>query len=217
MFPALRHLPGKLVTLGIFWLSLYACENDMKDIKAITDRKMSVEEGTNIESYYSQDAKMKAKLTAPLLKRYITDSPYYEFPKSLHVDFFNDSLEVESRVDALYGRYKDNEKKVFLKDSVVVSNNKGDTLHCLELWWNQAAQKFYTDKPVRMIRADKTIIYGRSGLEATQNLDNVVFFKSSGFATIPRDMMLQDSIQRDSLRTDSLRTDRLQRDSAQQR
>jgi hypothetical protein len=38
--------------------------------------------------------------------------------------------------------------KVLLKDSVVVYNMTGDTLHCKTLWWNQAGETFYTDDSV---------------------------------------------------------------------
>ncbi|MEJ7736191.1 MAG: LPS export ABC transporter periplasmic protein LptC [Chitinophagaceae bacterium] len=164
---------------------LWACENDIKDIKAFTDKKASVEEGTNIESYLSQQAKVKARLTAPFMKRYQIDSPYVEFPRSLHVDFYDDTLRIESQLNAKYGRYKENERKVFLRDSVVVFNIRGDTLHCRELWWDQQTEKFHTDKPVRLLRKDNTVIYGLFGLEASQNLDDVVFFKSSGQMPVP--------------------------------
>jgi LPS export ABC transporter protein LptC len=159
----------------------------MEDIKALTDKKASVEEGLGIQSYLSQNAKVKARLTAPFMRRYQADSPYVEFPKSLHVDFYNDSLTVESQLNARYGRYKENEKKVFLKDSVVFFNVAGDTLYCRELWWDQQTEKFYTDKPVRMVRKDNTVIYGSYGLRASQNIDDVVFLRSSGQVPVVTD------------------------------
>ncbi len=42
------------------------------------------------------------------------------FPGTLHVDFYNDSMQVESQLDAHYGKYLQNQDKVFLRDSVVV-------------------------------------------------------------------------------------------------
>lgn len=165
---------------------LCSCENDMKDIKAITTKRTSAEEIINIESYYSQEGKMKAKLTAPLCKRFVTDSPYYEFSKTLHVDFYNDSLKMESKLDSRYGKYKENEHKVLLKDSVVVSNLKGDTLHCQELWWDQQSQKFYTDKPVRIYQPDK-IIYGK-GLEAAQNFSEWTIKSANGPVKVRKDL-----------------------------
>ena len=163
---------------------LAACENDLQEVNALSEKKTSVEEGHQIVSYLSQSAKMKAKLTAPLMRRYQTDSPYVEFPRSLHVDFFDDSLRIESKLEARYGRYKENEQKVFLKDSVVVSNLKGDTLWCRELWWDQQLQQFYTNKAVRIRRPD-LMIYGK-GLKAAQDLSWYNLDSVFGIMQVPR-------------------------------
>lgn len=172
-----RNIPVLIITCCC--LLIIACENDVSKIPNYRKKQIGVEEGKNIESYYSENSKVKAKLTAPVMNRYQTDSPYYEFPKTLHVDFFNDSMKVESKLDALYGKYRQNESKVFLRDSVVVKNIlKGDTLHCDELWWDQNTQKFYTDKPVRINTKDK-ILFGK-GLEAAQNFTWYVIKQPTG-------------------------------------
>ena len=114
-------------------------------------------------------ARVKGKLTAPYMLRFDrTDSPYAEFPRSLHVDFYNDSMQIESKLDAKYGKYLQNQDKVFLRDSVVVKNVlKGDTLRCKTLWWDQHTERFTTDDSVRIYTPDK-ILYG-TGMEADQN------------------------------------------------
>lgn len=168
-----------LMPFTVCFFSFFACTNDIKDIPTIGKKQISIEEGKQIESYYSSDAKVKAKLTAPYLLRHIVDSVYVEFPKTLHVDFYNDTMKVESKLDALYGKYREFEHKVFLRDSVVVKNIlKGDTLHCDELWWDQNTQKFYTDKKVRINTKDK-IIFG-TGLEAAQNFSWYVINQVNG-------------------------------------
>ncbi len=187
MVSVFYHVKKKAASLCVCCFFLWGCENDINEIKALTDKKISVEEGIKIESYLSQQGKVKAKLTAPVMKRFLTDTPYVEFPKSLHVDFYNDTLRVESQLDALYGKYKESEHKVLLKDSVVIFNIKGDTLHCRELWWDQQSQKFYTDKPVRINQPDK-IIYGK-GLEAAQNFSWWVIKSATGPVKVPKDEM----------------------------
>jgi LPS export ABC transporter protein LptC len=114
-------------------------------------------------------AKVKGKLTAPYMLRFQrADSPYAEFPRTLHVDFYNDTMRIESELDAHYGKYLQNQEKVFLKDSVVVKNIlKGDTVRCRTLWWDQRSERFTTDDPVRIYEPDK-ILYG-TGMEADQN------------------------------------------------
>ena len=186
----LRKYNNLLTALLAGCFVLYGCENDLKDIPNPKDKRAALEEGHMIESYLSQNGKVKGKLTAPLMYRYQVDSPYTEFPKSLHIDFYNDSLVKESQLDAKYGKFRQWENKVFLKDSVVVINVlKGDTLRCEELWWDQNAQKFYTNKPARYSQKDKFVNYGKNGLEAKQDLSNLVFYDNSGTLPVPKDSL----------------------------
>jgi LPS export ABC transporter protein LptC len=171
--------------MGCIFVS--ACENDMNVIKKLADKKTAIEEAKNIESYLSQGGKIKAKLTAPFMLRYLTDSTYVEFPHSLHVDFYNDTLAIESQLDALYGKYREWEKKVYLRDSVVVINKmSGDTLRSPELWWDQQSEKIYTDKPVRIYTHDK-IIFGQYGLVANQDFTEYVVNQATGKLSVPKD------------------------------
>lgn len=175
----------KSIAALICCIFLFSCENDEKQVEALTRKQITVDKATDIESFYSQDGKVKAKLTAPVMKNYQTDSPYIEFPNTLHVDFYNDTMLIESQLDAHYGRYRENQKKVFLKDSVVVFNINGDTLHSMELWWDQQKGQFYTDKPARIYRKDHTIIYGKDGLTAAQDFSEVTIHESSGQLPVP--------------------------------
>jgi LPS export ABC transporter protein LptC len=184
-----RHI-NLLTALLAGCFVLYGCENDIKDISNPKDKRSALEVGHEIESYLSQNGKVKGKLTAPLMYRYQAEAPYTEFPKSLHIDFYNDSLVKESQLDAKYGKYREWENKIFLKDSVVVINVlKGDTLRCEELWWDQNAQKFYTNKPARYSQKDKFVNYGKNGLEAKQDLSNLVFYDNSGTLPVPKDTL----------------------------
>jgi hypothetical protein len=98
-----------------------------------------------------------------------------EFPKTLHVDFFDSTLQIESRLDALFAIYYESRNIIFIRDSVRVYNTKGDTLFCKELNWDQAQGKFYTDKPVR-IHTPEMIMYGE-GLSAPQDFKTFDIFK----------------------------------------
>jgi LPS export ABC transporter protein LptC len=173
---------GAVRPFASFFLLLFSflffssCENSQKEIDTWTKPTVSVEEAKNIQTFLSQGGRLKAKLTAPLLKRYITDSQYVEFPKSLHVDFYNDStVVVESQLNARYGKYYEFMNKVLLRDSVIVFNTKGDTMWTPELWWDQQKQEFYTDKPT-VIRKIDGYYKGRKGFRAKQDLTDVLLF-----------------------------------------
>ena len=163
--------------VGCFFV--LSCENDINEVNDLLRRQTGVEEGKDITSYMSQQGLIKAKLRSPYMLRHQSDSPYVEFPRSLHVDFFDDSTKIESTVDARYARYREYESKVLLRDSVVVINvAKGDTLRTSELWWDQNEEKFYTDKPVRIYQPDKTI-FGK-GLRADQDFSAYEIFNITG-------------------------------------
>lgn len=152
----------------------------------MNSKSLGVEEVKNVDINYTLGGRAKAKLLSPLMLRVQDDKPYVEFPQKLHVDFFNDSGIVDSRLDALYGKYYELESKVFLKDSVVVINVLGDTLYCNELWWdrNKIGNEFFTDKPVR-IRRKMEVING-TGMQAAQDFKNwAIINPSQGLMKIP--------------------------------
>jgi len=170
-----KKLITAAVITGCFFM--FACENDVNEVRELGRKKPGIEEGKNISSFLSMNGKMRAHLTAPLLLRYQDDSARKaEFPNTLHVDFYNDTAKIESQLRARYGRYLENQSKVFLKDSVVAFNTKGDTLFCEELWWDQNTQKFYTDKKVTFSRNYRhALITGIDGMTATQDLSSISF------------------------------------------
>lgn len=150
------------------------CENTQEEIDALTRTKIMEEVAIGVESFLSQDGKMKAKLKAPILLRVMADTQYLEFPRTLHVDFYDDSTRVETWLDSKYGKYLENYNKVYLRDSVVVITVKGDTLRCHDLWWDQNKGLFYTDS-VATYRSPGNDITGGKGMEATQDLKTVKF------------------------------------------
>jgi LPS export ABC transporter protein LptC len=150
---------------------VWGCENNMDELPNAANKKISVEEALNIQSYLSNGGVLRAKLTAPLFLRYQSEVPKVEFPKTLHVDFYDSLMKIESQLFAKYGEYKENENKVLLRDSVITFNIKGDTLFTNELYWDQNKQVFFTDKPVTISQSVpyRQKIYG-IGLTADQNL-----------------------------------------------
>ncbi|MEI8053951.1 MAG: LPS export ABC transporter periplasmic protein LptC [Bacteroidota bacterium] len=185
MYHPLFHkiINAALILSCIFLLS---CENDESKVKNLNSTKTGVEEARTITLNYTIGGKTKAILTSPLMLNVQESVPYVEFPKTLHVDFYNDSAKIESKLNAHYGRYKQYQSIVYLKDSVVVINmEKGDTLICDELYWDRSktGNEFYTDKPVR-IRTKTETINGK-GMEASQDFKNWRITESVGTISVP--------------------------------
>jgi LPS export ABC transporter protein LptC len=155
-----------------------ACENDVDAVKALGAKVSGIDVGKDVAIYVSNDGKLGAKLTAPLMNRYLEDSSkMIEFPQSIHVDFYKDSNQVESQLSAKYAKYKETENIVFLKEDVIIFNTLGDTLWCKEMYWDQNTGKFYTEQDV-VVKQHSPLakIYGK-GLEANQNLTDIRIFK----------------------------------------
>ena len=90
----------------------------------------------------------------------------------------------------MYGKYLETQSKVYLRDSVIAFNVKGDTLRSPDLWWDQNTRKFYTDKVVRFKSATK-VIYGGKGFEADQDLSHYTIFQPTGIIIVPDSMAAQ--------------------------
>jgi LPS export ABC transporter protein LptC len=173
---------SRIVWIGVA-VCLQACENNTSEVDALTRKVQEVEVGNNIKAVFSQSAQLKAELSAPVMYRVKADTPYTEFPKNLHVDFFDERAQLQSVVNARYGKYFDLLNKVFLRDSVVVYNTKGDTLYCQNLWWDQAEGSIYTSDSVR-VRSPQQRING-SGLWAKADFSKYTIKNVTGPVELP--------------------------------
>jgi LPS export ABC transporter protein LptC len=178
------QLSAALISGCIF---LSACENTPQEIDAVTKKKLGVEEAYKVNLNYTTGGKAKAILRSPLMLRVQDTTPYVEFPKTLHVDFYNDSSVIESFLDARYAKYIESQSRILLKDSVrFIGLKNGDTLYCDELYWdrNRPTYQFYTDKPVQ-IRTKMQVING-TGFETSQDFkDKHVINPTKTFIKVP--------------------------------
>lgn len=172
----------KILKLAVACMSscffMASCENDVDAVKALGARVGGIDVGKEVAIYVSNDGIVGAKLTAPLMNRYLLDSSkMIEFPQSIHVDFYKDSNQVESQLSAKYAKYKETENIVFLKEDVIIFNTLGDTLWCKEMYWDQNTGRFYTEQDV-VVKQHSPLakIFGK-GLEANQNLTDIRIFK----------------------------------------
>lgn len=160
----------------------------MNVVQNFNKKVTQVEEGKNINTIYTTAGKLRSNLKAPLMLRYMTDSPYFEFPKGIHVDMYRDSIIIETVVIARYCKYLESQSKVYLRDSVRVNNLAGDTLWCHDMWWDQQKQIFYSDKPVRLFQKLANQRITGTGFVATQNLNKWVINTPVGTMDFPKEM-----------------------------
>ena len=137
-----------LFTFAAF--AVVSCENsDLKKARAIAlQEKMKVETTLGAEIIYSDSAKVKAKMKAPVLLHFQTENPYYEMPKGIDVTFYDEQLQPTSTVTSDYAIRREKEKLVELRKNVVATNTKGETFKSEELIWDEKTKMYHSDKLV---------------------------------------------------------------------
>lgn len=189
----------KRAFLPMLFLCLFfsACENDMSKVQAIANRKnqKQIERTTGVDIIYSDSAKVKARLTAPLLLRYTdknpkktaaTDSSYNEMPKGLKVIFYDDSLKVKSTVISDYGIQREKQKLTVLKKNVVATNDKNETFKSDELIWDENKREFYSNQLVSIKLANGSIINGTS-FRSNENFSPYTITQTTGTFNVNED------------------------------
>ncbi len=162
---------------------LFSCENDRTVVNQLAKKKENnTEVATDIKMNYTVGGKAKAILTAPIMIHVEDTVSYYEFPKTLYAEFYNIQEQKESKLTALYGKYKDGKDIIYLKDSVKIINMlKGDTIYCEDLYWDRSRTgvEFYTNKKVRIRQKDGQHMNGL-GMEADQAFKNFHLLNGNG-------------------------------------
>jgi len=167
-------------TLGIV---LFSCENDIQMVNKITDPTVIPEvAGSEVEILYSDSAKIKAKITAPELNRFRKqdNKPYLEFPKGIHVYFYDDNFKLKAEVYSKYAIYQEAAKLWEARNDVVVVNVKGDRLNTEQLFWDENKQIIYTNKFAKVTKLNGEVAIGQRGMTAAQDFSHWRMIGNSG-------------------------------------
>jgi len=161
------HYRTLLVCLLLFVFA--GCKNDPETIRALTGKNNRQEDrAKGVTFLYSQDGDMKMRIFA---KEFVRNSaakrPYVDMNKGLKMEFFDDSGRISDVLTADSSRYYEAQRDFIVWDSVQIISKKGEQLNTEELIWNESAQKFFTEKDVRITTATE-ILYG-TGMEANRD------------------------------------------------
>ena len=183
IFAPMRALTDMCIWGLLAMLFLFAgCENDIERINMLTDdTEVPTVQGINIEVIYSDSAKVKVQILAPIYKQYPNaERPYMEFEKGMEVYFYNDSAKIESEIRADYTIYYMEEALWHATGNVVAQRfDNGDALFTDDLYWDQNKELIYSDTYTRVHSEDNTL-YGKNGFRSNQNLTNWQLIGSSG-------------------------------------
>ncbi|MBT8189817.1 MAG: LPS export ABC transporter periplasmic protein LptC [Bacteroidia bacterium] len=131
---------------------LCSCGNNISDVnRLIPDKNAKVEIAKNVEILYSDSAIVKVRIKSDEMRRYMhRGESYDEFPNGIYVEFLDKRKKPKSWLEADYAIRKDAEKKIFVKENVVLYNTRDDKLETDELVWDEESEEIYTTKPVKI-------------------------------------------------------------------
>jgi LPS export ABC transporter protein LptC len=178
-------LHKKILYTVCFAAIIPACKNDLKKVNDLTSQKGNAEVSTDIEAIYSDSGKVKAKLTAPKMVRYITaKDPTVELPNGLKVIFYDKDMSEKSTLRANNGVRFLNNGVTRLRGNVVAVNAKGDTMNTEELFWNENSQRVYSNSFTK-VRTKKEVILS-DGFESNVGFTDYTFKNIHGIFTAPQ-------------------------------
>lgn len=156
---------------SLFAALIFSCQNESDNIAEITgfsDSLKPTEVSLNTDILLSDSAMLQIKVKTPKLLRYSDiENPYVEFPDGLTLYIYDSLGEIESSLTANYGINYTQEKRVVVKNNVIVNNNRNETLNTEQLTWIRSEKRIFTEEYVKITTPDE-IIYG-DGLESNES------------------------------------------------
>ncbi len=158
---------------------LVSCENDIAEVRAITDpRNLPVQTNLNAEYRYSEDGKVKNILTAAQLDQYGGEKPYIEASGGFHMSFFDSLGGVQAEMTAKSGTYYEKEHKLIAWGNVLLFNKQGEKLETSKILFEQDSSRISTDQRVKITTMDG-ILYG-NGLISNENFTKYSILQPTG-------------------------------------
>jgi len=177
-----------IVILMVMLLSCTPTEHKPADFEL--DRSIPTEEAYNIQLNYSDSGLKQIQMEAPEIFRYgNAEEPYTEYPKGVHVLFYDRYGQVNSTITSNYAIQYDQKKITEARNDVVVVNRKGETLNTEHLIWDEKEEKIYTEEFVRITTENESIT--GYGFEADQEFNSYTIKKIRGTINFKED---EDSI-----------------------
>jgi len=179
-----------VLTVSVFFTG---CENSMEEIELLSSNTVELSASTSKNVYlnFSDSARTKIKLFAPVLDQYSNkEIPYDLMPEGITIQFIDSLGNIEAEVKANYAIHYPKTNILELSNDVRVYNLDGDRLNSEHIIWNSNTQKITSDDFVKITTGDE-IIYG-DGFEANQDFTDYRISHIKGIISIDEDAEDED-------------------------
>lgn len=134
------------------------------------------------------------------------EEPYWDFPQGIVLENFDTELNVDASIESDYAKFLENPQIWELTGNVVAINLQGEMFETEQLFWDQKAERIYSDSMITITRAT-SVIWGL-GFESNQSMTNYTIRKPQGIFPVKEE---QDSSQTNTepMATDSATSRRM--------
>jgi LPS export ABC transporter protein LptC len=172
------------IVTGIMLFS--ACENDINKIRELSANQINTDVDTihNVDIIYSDSAKVRFRVLAPLLLQFQGKKPYNLMPKTVNIVFLNkDDMTQMGTLTADTAIQSDVDNKFEFHKNVVAKNVKGDTFKSDELIWDKNSKTMYSNKTVQITSANGDVTNG-TGFQSDQTLAHWTMEHTTGIFNV---------------------------------
>jgi LPS export ABC transporter protein LptC len=165
-------------------LILSSCKDGLEQMSQMQVYDGPVMEGTDIETLYSDSARVRVKVLAK--KQLQFESGDRTFPEGIYIEFFNEQGQQSSSLKANHAKY-DKATDIYIATGDVIVKDLTDNkqLNSEELHWNKREKRVYTEKFVRIQTAEETLM--GEGLTATQDFSSYKILKPTGVFSVKQE------------------------------
>jgi LPS export ABC transporter protein LptC len=173
----------------LFALSfLSSCGHEKKRIgEAIKDRdSMPVMRTTDVVTLISDSGITRFRIKTPEWLIYDRRNPsFWAFEKGIYLEKFDPNYHVEASIKCDTAYFYDKQRLWKLIGHVAIKNTKGEKFNTELLFWDQMAEKVYSDKKIRIEQLDKIIV--GHGFESNQQMTQYVIHNIEGIFYVSPD------------------------------
>ncbi|MDR1455851.1 MAG: LPS export ABC transporter periplasmic protein LptC [Tannerella sp.] len=178
-----------------------SCEQKKKDmVDIVFDREQTYTmRSTDVSMLISDSGVTRYRIeTKEWLVFEEASEPYQYFPEKVHVEKFDTLFQPEARIDADTAYFFTKKKLWKLVGNVEVENLQGERFETSLMYWDQNAEKIYSDQYIRITKG--AFVNTGIGFESNQQLTRYRIFRPS--AEIPFRQTPPDSTEVGTLASD---------------
>ena len=117
---------------------LSSCSNDPKEVETfVSSEDMPIEVMKEVELIYTEQGKIKVKIMAEKIERYLNQNPSVYFSNGVLVHFYNDSANITSTLTAEEASIDDKNQQMMAKTNVELISQKSEKLNTEQLVWDE--------------------------------------------------------------------------------